>query len=329
MARSLTRFFHDLDKDLKQTFGGRITLTPTGAFRAALDNETIIKKDVHRAILWATVGIGVLLLAAFSHPLMGLMALLPALAGTVLAFFVFSWIHDSISIMVLGFGGAIISITVDHGLAYMLFVDSGGRNHGQHAAREIRAVGLLAVLTSIGAFGVLAFSGFGVFEQLGLFTAMGIGFSFLFVHSVFPRLLTGDQQGATPPGRRFSRIVDRLASTGKSGLVIALLTAVVLAVFIRPHFNTDLRAMNSVSRETRAADELMTGVWGDIFSSVYLMTEADNLISLQAKNDRLLEYLDTETHAGSIEKAVTPALFFPGRVRSADNRKGLENVLDR
>jgi predicted exporter/SAM-dependent methyltransferase len=319
VARSLTRFFRELQKDLEADFGGAITLTPSGAFRAALDNETIVKGDVHRAILWATLGIGVLLLAAFANPLAGLLALLPALAGTVMAFFVFSLVHDSISIMVLGFGGAIISITVDHGIAYMLFVDSGSQNGARQASREIRAVGLLAVLTSIGAFSALAFSGFAVFEQLGQFTAMGIGFSFLFVHSVFPRLLRNHLHAATPTRRRFSRMVNLLASTGKPGLVLALLMAALLAVFIRPHFNTDLRAMNSVSRETRAADALMTAVWGDIFSSVYLMIEADDLDALQEKNDRLLAHLDTETHAGGIEKTVTPSLFFPGSAKRQEN----------
>lgn len=319
VGRDLTRFFQELQMELKQVSGSEITLTPSGAFRIALDNETIIKRDVHRAILWATVGIGVLLLAAFSRPLLGLTALLPALAGTVLAFFVFSLVHDSISIMVLGFGGAIISITVDHGIAYMLFVDSGGGNDDQQASREIRAVGLLAVLTSIGAFSVLAFSGFTVFEQLGQFTAMGIGFSFLFVHSVLPRILKGQLKTETTTRRRLTMIVNRLASTGKFGLVLSVLTAAVLAVFIRPHFNTDLRAMNSISPETRAVDDLMTRVWGDIFSSVYLMTEANDLNELQEKNDRLLAYLDTETHAGSIQKAVTPSLFFPGSAARADN----------
>ncbi|MFO7713680.1 methyltransferase domain-containing protein [Desulfosarcina sp.] len=312
VARSLARFFQELQTDLKQDFGEEITLTPSGAFKAALDNETIIRRDVHRAVLWATLGISVLLLAAFSNPVVGLLALLPALAGTVLAFFVFSLVHDSISIMVLGFGGAIISITVDHGIAYMLFVDKGGRNSGKQASEEVRAVGLLAVLTSIGAFGVLAFSGFTVFEQLGQFTAMGIGFSFLFVHSVFPRILRDQRPAAATTRRRLSTIVNRLASTGKSGLALALLTAALLAVFIRPHFSTNLKAMNSVSRETRSADELMTRVWGDIFSSVYLMTEANDLNSLQEKNDQLLAHLETETHAGSIQKPVTPSRFFPG-----------------
>jgi uncharacterized protein len=319
VARTLTAFFHDLNRDTQQKFGRAITLTPTGAFRAALDNETIVKHDVNRAILWATVGIAILLLAAFSRPLVGLMALLPALAGTILAFFVFSLIHHSISIMVLGFGGAIISITVDHGIAYMLFMDSGDKNGAHDASREIRAVGLLAVLTSVGAFAVLAFSGFAVFEQLGLFTAMGIGFSFVFVHTVFPRLMPGRQLAAPRSRPRLSRIVDRLAATGKYGLVLALVTASFLAFFIRPHFNTDLKAMNSVSRGTQAADELMSAVWGDIFSSVYLMTEADDLPALQDKDDLLLAQLDTEANAGSIAAAVTPSLFFPGRSRSAEN----------
>jgi uncharacterized protein len=315
VARRLSRCFSDLQQQLHDDFGDDITLTPTGAYRAALDNETIIKGDVHRAILWATIGIGVLLLVAFTRPLVGLMALLPALAGTVTALFVFSLIHRSISVMVLGFGGAIISITVDHGIAYLLFQEEGGAE----ASREIRAVGFLAVLTSIGAFGVLAFSGFAVFEQLGVFTAMGIGFAFVFVHTVFPGLLRETAHHRPGPRRRFSRLVDRLASAGKPGLVLALAAGLVLAFFVRPHFNTELTAMNSVSESTRAADRLMTTVWGDIFSSVYLMTEADDLAALQSKDDRLLELLDTEVHAGGIEQPVTPSLFFPGQDRSAQN----------
>ena len=315
VARDLSRCFGDIARELQREFRGDITLTPTGAYRSALDNETIIKGDVNRAILWATIGIGVLLLAAFSRPLLGLMALLPALAGTVTALFVFSLIHRSISVMVLGFGGAIISITVDHGIAYLLFMEAGGGK----ASREIRAVGLLAVLTSIGAFGVLAFSGFAIFEQLGLFTALGIGLAFVFVHTVFPSLLRKGLDHRPGPRRRFSRIVDRLASTGKPGLILALALSLVMAFFIRPHFNTALTAMNSVSEPTRAADQLMTTVWGDIFSNVYLMTEADDLAALQVKDDRLLEQIETEVHAGAIAQPVTPSLFFPGPARGAQN----------
>ncbi len=319
VARTLTGFFHDLEEDLKQHIGSGITLTAAGAFRTTLDNQTIPRADARRAIRWTAVGIGVLLLIAFSHPLAGLLALLPAMVGTVMAVFIFSLGHDSISIMVLGFGGVMASINMHHGIAYLLFVDDGGKNGTEHAAREILAIGLPAVVAAIGAFGAMAASGVAVFEQLGWTAAMGIGFSLLFVHTVFPRILTASQHGAAPTERRFPRFVDCLFSAGWPGLVLALFTAVGLALFIRPQIATDLKSIGSVSRETRAADALITRVWGDLFSGVYLVTEADDLAALQAKNDRLLERLETETHAGGIEKALTPSLFWPGRSRSADN----------
>lgn len=305
-ARTLTRFFHDLNRDLKQSSGNTITLTATGAFRAVPDNDVLVKNDVHRAIRWAAIGIGVLLLTAFSHPLAGLLALLPALAGTVMAFFVVSLIQDSISIMVLGFGGAMVSILADRGIAYMGFLDCGGKAAGRYASREIRAVGLPAALAAVGAFGVLAFSGIAFLEQLGRFTAVGIGCSFLFVHTVFPRILPGGRNNEATAGCRFSLIGKRLSSAGRPGLALALLTAGILAVFIRPHADTGLKAMNGAGR-------------GAPFSRFCLATEAGDLSVLQEKNDRLQERLDTEAHAGGIEKAVTASLFFPGPDRRAEN----------
>jgi len=319
VARALTGFFHDLDEDLKHNVGSGITLTTAGTFRTTLDYESIAKRDVHRAIRWTAVGIGVLLLIAFSHPLAGLLALLPALVGTVMAVFVFSLGHDNTSILVLGFAGVMASIIIHHGIAYLLFVDRCGQKGSRHASREILAIGLPAVLAAIGTFGAMAASGVAVFEQLGWITAMGIGFSLLFVHTVFPRILTADQPSSVPTERRFPRTLERLFSAGWPGLALALLIAVGLALFIRPQIATDLKSVSSVSRETRAAVELTTRVWGNISSSVYLVTEANDLAALQTKNDRLLERLETETHAGSIEKALTPSLFWPGRSRSADN----------
>ena len=100
----------------------------------------------------------------------------------MLAFFAFSLFHKSISIMVIGFGGAIISLTVDQGIAYLLFLDRPYATSGKMASEEVWAMGLLAVLTTLGAYGALCFSGFPVFEQLGQFTMWGLGMvSFLFM----------------------------------------------------------------------------------------------------------------------------------------------------
>ena len=328
-ARRLTRLIADLSADLNA--GARsappVTLTAVGAFRAALDNETIVRRDVNNAIVWATAGIAVMLMLAFSRPLIGLLALMPALAGTAAALVVFALLEGRISVMVLGFGGAVISISVDHGIAYLLFLDCPGETDGRLAAHEIRAVGLLAVLTTVGAFGVLSFSAFPVFAQLGRFTALGIGAAFVFVHTVFARLFrrrapdAPDRAAGAPARRLLARLVDRLAALGPWGAVAAGVLMIVLAGFVQVRLDTDLERMNSISEATRQADATMARVWGSLFGRVYLMIEADDPATLQQRGDALMASLEAEAAAGRVAAGVTAATFFPGPSRQASNRK--------
>ena len=162
------------------------------------------------------------------------------------AFFVFSLIHDSISLMVLGFGGAIISISVDHGIAYLMFLDRPYKTYGKEASQEVRAVGLVAALTTIGAFAALNFSGFPILEQLGQFTALGISFSFIFVHTVFP-VIFPEMPAARSRRMPLQNLVNKLAGAGKKGALAALIFAVVMLFFAKPDFNVSLSSMNTVS----------------------------------------------------------------------------------
>ncbi len=297
--------------------GYQVTLTPAGAYRAALDNELIIRRDVKPAIWLATAGIALLLLTAFPRPLIGLLSLLPAVGGTAAALFAYSLFSSTISIMVLGFGGAVISITVDHGIAYLLFRGSGPENAGKNAGREVRAVGIMAVLTSMGAFIVLCFSGFPIFVELGRFTALGIFFSFLFVHLVFPRIFR-----AMPTGplrvMPLQRVVDALFNSGKAGAGAAIIFALVMLFYARPEFNTNLSAMNTVSNATLAADALFTRVWGNI-SSTYLMVSGAGIREIQTKDDLLLEKIREDVEGGLLAPAFVPAMIFPGENLSRDN----------
>ena len=321
-ARKITELLSAMSDELHGKFpenGPGITLTPVGAYRAALDNELIAKQDVEKAILLATAGIALLLIFAFPRPLLGLFAFLPALAGTVAAFFVFSLLHRSISIMTLGFGGAVISITVDHAIAYLLFLDRPHKTFGKEASREIWAVGLLAAMTTIGAFGSLCFCDFPVFEQIGLFTALGILFSFIFVHTVFPMIFPY----MPPAGTRalpLRNVVSRFSSLGKKGAYALLLFALGMLFFAKPEFDVKLSSMNTVSEETVRAEELLADVWGDaIFLKTYLMTEGRDVRELQSQGDRLLEMIDQDLASGVLSSGFVPAMVFPGKERENRN----------
>ena len=330
-ARRLTDFMEQLGSSVNEgppQSEKRITLTPVGAYRAALDNETMVRRDVNQAIILATLGIAVMLLLAFPRPLIGLLALLPALVGTTLSLFVFSLFSRSISIMALGFGGAVISITVDHGIAYLLFLDRPQETSGKDASREVWSVGLLAVLTTIGAFLVLSFSGFLIFTQLGIFTAMGIAFSFLFVHLAFPRIFPNMRPARASRRLRLLRWVDGMANLGWKGALAALLTGGCLIFWAKPQFDANLSAMNSVSQATRSAESLFSSVWGDIFSKTYLMPEAPSLEALQEKEDLLLGQIETAQRNQEINPVFIPSQLFPGTERRQSNYAAWKSFWD-
>jgi len=321
-AKQITSLLDNISVQLAKRYNPddiTVTLTPVGAYRAALDNENIIRHDVNMALFFSTVGIGFLLFFAFPRPLLGLFALLPALAGSAVSLFLFSVFHSSISIMVLGFGGAIISITVDHGIAYLLFLDRPQQTRGKDASREILAIGILAVLTTCGAFLTLSFSGFPIFIQLGQFTAMGVFFSFLFVHFIFPHITPGMKPSTKKRKLPLQGMVDKLYNTGKFGGIIASLFACFMFFVGQPEFHVNLESMNSVSKETLAADNLFTDVWGNISNKTILMLSEKSMDALQQKNDKILEKIKEDTVAGKIASTFVPSMIFPGREVAANN----------
>ena len=323
VAAEISDVFIAAQKELKNKFGARgssFTLTPVGAFRASLDNERSARADVQRAVVFATIGILLLLLFSFPRPYMGILALVPALFGTVAAFFTFSLVYDSISVMALGFGGAVISITVDHGIAYMLFLDRPYDTSGSAAAREVRSVGLLAALTTVGAFLSLYISGFAILVQIGLFAALGIAYSFIFIHTIFNRMFP--RIPAAPADRRLpvisfiSRIV---AAGGNYKLALAVVFAAVMAFFAAPEFTVDLNAMNSVSRETLDAEKLVSETWGNVFDRVYMLVEGRDLADLKQAGDRITAMIEDDVSGQRLNPSFSLSMIFPGEDRARAN----------
>ncbi len=314
---------------VRQHFAARnqsLRITSMGQYQAALDNEQIARRDVQRAVLYATLGIAVLLLLVFPRPLCGLLALLPALVGSLLALAAYTWLFGHISMLALGFGGAIIAITVDHGIAYSLFLDRPQHTWARHAAREIRAIGLLAALTTIGAFLLLTVSGFAILAQVGWFAALGIALSFGFVHLGMPALIPFMPAAArrTPSG--IQHLADRLLGSGGRGrlFVAAFLTAIML-ITAQPAFETDLRAMNTLRPQTRAAEAMIAGTWGDITARPLILLKADTLPALRRLSDQTAAMLEQATRQESLMGAFIGAQLFPGEAQVQRNLAAWQN----
>nr|WP_321403218.1 MMPL family transporter [uncultured Desulfobacter sp.] len=294
-------------------------LTSVGAFRAAYDNERIIKHDVQTAIFIATAAIIILLFLAFPRPWIGLLSLVPAMFGTIAGLFTYSLLYNSISLIVLGFGGAIISITIDHGITYLLFLDQPRKTSGRQASTEVRAVGLVATLTTVCAFLSLGMSDFKILEELGKFTALGMGFSFIFIHSLFPRIVPM-LKPAKPRTLPLQRLVNALIIPGNGGAWFALVVTLCLVWFAWPVFHVDLSAMSTVSRETQDADAKFYETWGKGFTGKsHLMLTADSVPALQDLSDRLADKVSAVQTQGVPASGTTLSMIFPGEAKKQEN----------
>ncbi len=305
-------------------------LTPVGAYRAALDNETIAKADTRKAIWLTIIGISLLLLLSFPRPLIGLLAIVPSTVGAVISLLVCSFLFDSISLLAVGFGGAILAFTVDLGIAYLIFLDRPCKTSGKRAAREVFSAECLAVLTTLGGFLLLLLSDFKILAQIGVFSAVGVSIALLFVHFVFPLLFP-----VMPPAGReghpiLIRVVDRAALSGgwwKAGT--ALIFMVAMAFLARPDYSIDLRAMNSMSPESLNAEKEIQQTWGDMSQKVYLLLEGKNGEEIQKKSDRLARLLADESKAGRLSSAFLPSTLFPGEELRKRNLEAWRNFWNR
>lgn len=290
-----------------------IRLTAVGGYRATLDNETLISSDANLAILASTIGIALLLLSCFPRPWLGVFALLPAVAGGSIALFVYTLIESDISALALGFGGALISITVDQGAVYLLFVDRQTKTAGHRAAHEVFSIGSLSTLINIGSFLALRLTGFRVLGQIGLFAALGILFSYLFVHVVFPHIFP-----AVPAAKRSAWIpVDgflRRVTVGRGfrALTVAAVLFAAGLVLARPTFVVDLATMNTVRPETAQDEARMKAIWGDIFHRLYVLIDAHDEADLRNKSDAWLSLLEREKAAKVVARGFSLSMLNPG-----------------
>ena len=321
-AALIAKLLTDIEKELatdKSSAGNSYVLTSVGAYRAALDNETIAKFDTRLAIILTTLGIALLLIFAFPRPLIGLLALLPSMVGAIAALFVCSFIFKSISMLAVGFGGAIMGFTVDLGITYLLFLDQPHETYGKSITRKVWSAELLAVLTTVGSFLLLLISDFKILAEIGVFSALGVAFALIFVLFVFPLIFPSMPAATRQSSPMLINALKAIASPAKWKLAGAAVFGLVMLFFSWPVFNVDLNAMNSVSSETINAEQKLQKIWGGLSGKCYIFLEAQSVSGLQEKNDQLMKFLSADVQQEKLSSVFLPSVLFPSAGKSREN----------
>lgn len=261
----------DIEAVEKYCFNNGFTLTWMGAIRASLDNTDTIKRDVHFTLPIVIVLILLICLFIYSRFHYGALAFLPTILGIIITLAVFLSV-TKLSIIILGFGAALLGITVDYAIHYLFQIDNSPKdtNPIQTLAGPIFA----SALTTAGAFMVLIFAGIPGLAQLGSVTALGIILVAILSLTLLPLCINfAKEKGDRQPLVNITILFASFYSAGyHKRLVFLVLALTLIACFYIPRivFEGDPNTMNKMKPESIDAERRLIKNWGDTQNGIYL-----------------------------------------------------------
>lgn len=195
------------------------------------------------ALMIPFVGVLLFLFFAIQRPVAALSAFLPAVAGITAASAACALLHRIIPMFVLAFGGAVVILSVEQSIAFLLLVGDSGSLTAGRASREILSAGVVAALVEVIAFLTLLLSGIPLLEKLGLFVALGLSVSFLALHLLFPLMFSG-KIPAPAPKEGLLVVVRKFGASGRLGLLLTGALGIIMLFCSWPLFPSGGTSMN-------------------------------------------------------------------------------------
>ncbi|MDM8541529.1 methyltransferase domain-containing protein [Desulfococcaceae bacterium HSG9] len=208
----------------------------------ATDTYPRAQADVVMVLVIAVIGLGLFQFWALpQRPLAILIWFIPSLSGMAAAFFLYALSHQSVEIMTICCASLILAAASNYGGIYILMRTYFDAAKGLETARELRAIGVMfAALTGF-AFVCLSFTDIAVFKELGELAATSIVLTILFVHTVFPKLITSQTLPIPLNSPLYSMCV-RFGATGKRSALfgavftIGMLIYLFQGIYSNPHW---------------------------------------------------------------------------------------------
>jgi predicted exporter len=208
-----------------------------------------------------------------------------------------SLVYGRVSAITIGFGAVLLGISVDFAIHVYFALRTHTPNNATAVAQVSRPI-VFSALTTMGAFGVLLFSSLPVQRELAVFSMIGIGAALILSLIIFPHL------AKTTSSPKKGGVTDCVQKFNPAGMAIICCWLVLLTVCAwqatKLQFNGDLRVLNLVPDDIRAAEVKLRRAWGDMRGNAVIFAEGSDLQSALETNDRLFQYLSANMAAEGI-----------------------------
>ncbi len=273
-------------EDVAADMSSHVEVRMTGAPVIAVGNASQIRRDTTLSVIVSVVLILALLLVAFRSLRSLWYIALSTGFGFLIALAGVAMLGQSLSLIVIGIASVIIGIAVNYPLHFVCHSQEvqGGRSVLSDLVQPL----LVGNITTVAAFLTLVPLEAVAIRQLGLFSALMLVGTILFVLLIMPHMSQSRMKVSQPDAAPRRMVGERLVTQPVSLIVLLLLTVVFGWFSLRTEFDSNLSHLNYMSDGQRADMQMLQSVQGQPAGVVvYLPASQSEMETLRPVIDSL------------------------------------------
>ncbi len=277
----------------KQHFENKINITVFGAALISITNAEQIKKDSFIAVGLALIFILALLIYFFRNARSLFLIAFSIVFGALFALGMIVLFKDTISVIAIGVASIIIGIAINYPLHFLAHYKQ--ERNKEQTIKEIVTPLLIGNITTVGAFLSLLFISSDAMKDLGLFASLLLIGTILFVLVFLPHFLGKEpiHNKRKEPDLAFGRLVSFSPEKNKWIVgSVCILTVVFFFFSFNTSFETNMHAINYMTKEQRVQFEKLVKENDPNKKTVYCVSEGKNMEDALSNYEDCSIYLD-------------------------------------
>ena len=285
----LVRLIDETMQEVAKQQGGKVNISCFGASQVSLTNSRQIKKDSFIAIGLSLLLIIALLYYYYRNFRSILMILVSISFGALFALGILSLVKNPVSVIAIGVASIILGIAINYPIHFLSHFKR--TDDKEQILNDIVNPLLIGNITTVGAFLSLLFISSDAMKDLGLFSALLLAGTILFVLIFLPHL-TGKHFQGTNRDLAFRRVAEfRFENIPGIFWIIVALTVVFYIFSSRTTFDTDMHHINYMTREQQAAFDKLRAESDTSVNTVYAIASGRTLEEALSHQEGLMRTL--------------------------------------
>lgn len=302
-------------REVEREFHGEIKIDFIGAAVISVENATRIKTDSIISTLLALILILALLLYFFRDARALVIILFSIIFGGVFGLAFLAIFKGTVSVIAIGVGSIIVGIAVNYPLHFLAHYQQGFSK--EQTIKDIMEPLVTGNITTVGAFLSLIFISSNAMNDLGLFAAMlligTILFVLIFLPHVFRKKLFHNQNRQATR-LVFGKIADKRFEQNRVVVVMIVLLTIPLCYFSRQTtFESDMNAINYMTPDQRTKLDKLIAETESGMPSMYCVSEAGDMEDALQLYEKSKPTIDSLVSDSLVVKRSGIGVFIPSK----------------